>query len=364
MEEKFLNWWQPNFDEEDAQAVYKVVKSGYINEGEITNELCANISKYLGVKYVIAAPNGTQALYLALKSLGIGKGDEVIVPALTFIATASAVIMSGAKPVFADVNLEDCNIKIQQLKNLISKRTKAILPVHVNGRMADMEEINKIAQEYGLCVIEDAAEAFGSNLCGKYLGTISDVGIISLAPTKIITSGQGGFVLTNNESINQKIVEMKDHGRLSRSWNHHPEIGANFKFNDILAALAISQLKGLEIRLQKAVSDYLYYKKKLEENPLVRFFETKLNEGIIPLWVDIEINEDRESFIEYMRKNKIIVRPFWPSIPSQKPYQKFRSGKVDNANHLAKSCVWLPSGFEKQVADIERVVQKINSYNG
>ena len=362
-ESKLLTWWQPNFTEEDAKAVFDVVKSGFINEGEICKNLCDFVKNYTGVKHVITAPNGTLSLYLALKSLGIGNGDEVIIPALTFIATASAVVMTGAEPVFTDVSSEDCNILCEQIEPLITKKTKAIIPVHINGRKADLEQINKIAKENGLYVIEDAAEALGSKYNENFLGTISDVGIISLAPTKIITSGQGGLILTNNERIAENITKLKDHGRLSREWNHHPEIGYNFKFNDILAALALSQIKTLHSRIEKAVSDYNHYIKGLEKYKNVSFFKTNIESGMVPLWVDIVFNGNRGYLIEYMKQKNIILRPFWPVITKQKPYEKFKSAKIINADYISKHGLWLPSGLDKTNTDISRVIEGFNKFN-
>ena len=159
---KKITWWEPEFGEEEAKAVYDVVKSGYVNEGKHSEELSNIIKDLLNVNYAVTTPNGTLSLFLALKAVGVGVGDEVIIPGLSFIATASAVILAGAKPVFADVATYDCNILPDEIEQLISSTTKAIMPVHINGRNADLEAIMKIANKHGIPVVEDADQALGS----------------------------------------------------------------------------------------------------------------------------------------------------------------------------------------------------------
>ena len=359
---KKITWWEPEFGEEEAKAVYDVVKSGYVNEGKHSEELSNKIKDLLNVNYAVTTPNGTLSLFLALKAVGVGVGDEVIIPGLSFIATASAVMLAGAKPVFADVATYDSNILPDEIEQLISSTTKAIMPVHINGRNADLEEIMKISNKHGIPVVEDAAQALGSKYNGKSLGSIANAGSISLAPTKIITSAQGGLVLTNEKEICETIIKLKDHGRLMRKWNFHPEIGFNFKFNDILAALAVVQLKRLPERLEKAKLDYIQYYEGLGEISEIEFFETNFSNGNIPLWVDIKLKRSREHFIDFMEKINITSRPFWPGIYSQKAYRKYSTRRLKNTDEIASNGLWLPSGPGKRKSDIERVISEIKKY--
>ena len=359
---KKLTWWEPEFGEKEAKAVYDVVKSGYVNEGKISEELSNKIKKLLKVNFAITAPNGTLSLFLALKAVGVGIGDEVIIPSLSFIATASAVTLAGAKPVFCDISNNDCNIIPEKVKSLICNKTKAIVPVHINGRNADLKEIMNIAKKYGISVVEDAAQAFGSQFKGESLGTIANIGAISLAPTKIITSGQGGLILTNDQNLSEKIIKLKDHGRLVRSWNFHPEIGFNFKYNDILASIALVQLKNLSKRLEKAKIDFIQYSEGLEEINEIEFFKTNLEDGNVPLWVDIKFKGNRESFIEYMDTKNITCRPFWPPIHKQNGYKKFYTSPLPNTEEVSSNGLWLPSGPNKTKKDINRVINEIKKF--
>jgi len=360
---KRLTWWEPEFGEKEAKAAYEVVKSGYVNEGKVSIKLSNEIKKLLKVNFAIAAPNGTLSLFLALKAVGVGIGDEVIIPSLSFIATASAVTLVGAKPVFCEISNDDCNILPEKIKSLISNKTKAIIPVHINGRNANLKEIMNIAKIYGISVVEDAAQALGSKFQEESLGTIANVGVISLAPTKIITSGQGGLILTNDQKLYDTIIKLKDHGRLIRSWNYHPEIGFNFKYNDILAAIALVQLKKLSERLNKAKIDYTQYSEGLEEINEIEFFKTNFEDGNVPLWVDIKFEGNRERFIEYMDSKNITCRPFWPPIHTQKGYEKFcKAQQFPNTEKIASKSLWLPSGPGKTKLDIEKVIKEVKRY--
>jgi len=359
---KKITWWEPEFGEDEAKAVYEVVRSGYVNEGKVSEELSNEIKKLLKVNFAITAPNGTLSLFLALKALGVGIDDEVIIPSLSFIGTASAVTLTGAKPVFCEISRYDCNILPDKIESLISDKTKAIMPVHINGRNANLKEIIKIAKIYGISVVEDAAQALGSKFKGESLGTIANAGVISLAPTKIITSGQGGLILTNDQNLSEKIIKLKDHGRLMRSWNYHPEIGFNFKYNDILAALALAQLKNLSKRLEKAKIDYRQYFEGLEEINEIEFFKTNFEDGNIPLWVDIKFKGNRERFIEYMSTKNITCRPFWPPIHKQSGYKKFHTSPLPNTEKISSNGLWLPSGPNKTKKDIKRVINEIKKF--
>jgi perosamine synthetase len=348
-----LTWWEPEFGPEEAAAVADVVASGFVNEGKRTTEFTNRLQELLRVKHVQATCNGTVAIFLALKACGVKPGDEVIVPPLTFIATANAVVLCGAKPVLVDIRLYDLNIDPAQVEAAITPHTKAILAVHINGRPADLTSLQQIASRHRLALIEDAAQALGSHHEGKALGTIGDAGCISLAPTKIITSGQGGLVLTNRDDVRDAVVRFKDHGRLSRSWNYHPEIGFNFKFSDIYAAIAGAQLDRIEQRLAKAVRHFKMYRDGLAHLPGIQFIETHFDQGTVPLWVDALVERSAE-LIEFLRQRQIDCRPFWPAIHEQIPYKT--SYELPNTSLAAKNGIWFPSGAGKSDQDVERVI--------
>jgi perosamine synthetase len=264
-----IPWYEPAFDTEELNNLKKVLNSNFLNDGEWTTEFECRFADLCKVDYAIAVSNGTMALALTLMAYGIGAGDEVIVPDFTFIATANAVSLTGAKPVFVDINHDDLNINLDKIK--ITKKTKAIIPVHVNGRLVDTSKLKK----FKLPIIEDCAEAIGMDFNGE-------VGCFSFAPSKIITTGQGGMVVTNNRDLNNSIRELKDQGRLVRGTGGddvHPTLGFNSKLTNLQSAVGVAQLKKLPLRLKRMKEIYETYNRKLSIIP----------NYCHPLWIDMLI---------------------------------------------------------------------------
>jgi perosamine synthetase len=281
----------------------KLLSQTFQNQGEVSINLEKKIAELLGVKHVTVTTSGTVAIYMALKGYGIGHGDEVIVPDITYIATANAVDLAGAKPVFVDIDPETLNISVEAIEKAINKKTKAIVPVHVSGRGADMEAIVALAKKHNLKVVEDAAEAFMSKSKGKYLGTYGDAGCFSLSPNKTITSGQGGFVVTNDSTLHKRLWELKNQGlagRLSGGDDTHPTVGYNFKFTDIQAALAMAQMVYLDTRLERMKRTHEIYKRELKNIKGLKVFECDTEAGEIPQWTDALIDE-RDELDAYLR---------------------------------------------------------------
>lgn len=356
---KVLSWWEPAFGEEEAAAVADIVRRGFVNEGRKTAEFTQHVQEFLGVKHVLATCSGTVSLFLALKANGVGPGDEVLVPDLTFIATANAVAMCGARPVLVDIRLSDLNMDPESARRALTAKTRAIMPVHINGRPADLTALRALADEHGIALIEDAAQALGSFFDGRALGTFGDAGCVSLAPTKMITSAQGGLLLTNRDDIRDRVVRLKDHGRLSRAWNYHPEIGFNFKFSDVYAALADVQFKRLPERLENAKRQYRLYRDGLHGVPGIRFIDTDFDAGIVPLWVDA-IVDDAAGLIEFLKGRKIDCRPFWPAIHLQAAYAG--AGACPSSRYAAEHGLWFPSGAGKTDDDIREVIEAVREF--
>ena len=196
-----IAWWQPELGEAERERVAAVLTSNYINDGEVTQQFAHTIARLTDARFGVGVTSGTAAIYLSLVALGIGHGDEVIVPDMTFIATANAVSMTGATPLLADVDSASLNLSTNAMEAAITSRTKAVVPVHVSGRAAEIERVVAIARDRGLAVVEDAAEAFCSRFKDRCLGTFGHAGAFSFSPNKIITTGQGGVIVTNDESI-------------------------------------------------------------------------------------------------------------------------------------------------------------------
>lgn len=267
----------PCIGEEEARAVYEVVLSGWISEGKKVKEFEERFAEYIGVKHAIALFNGTVALHAILLAHDIGPGDEVIVPSFTFISTATSVLHVGATPVFADIDHRTYNIDPNDIEHRITKKTKAIMPVHYAGQSADMFQILEIAEKYGLFVFEDAAEAHGAEYHGKKVGSFGNAAMFSFTPTKNITTSEGGMVTTNNDKIAEKIRLLKNHGQDYQY--HHIVVGYNYRMTDMQGAMGVEQLKKLpSIIAQK------------QQNAEILTSELDKIEGIIPPYVASNCN--------------------------------------------------------------------------
>lgn len=223
--------------------IESVLDSGYLTQGKYVAQLEQQVANYLGVKHAIAVSSGTAALHLSLIVLGIGSGDEVIVPAYTFPATANVVELVGAKPVFVDVSLDTYNINVEQIISVVSPKTKAIMPVHLFGNPADMDPIIEMANIHRLAVIEDAAASLGSEYKGIKCGSLGDLGCFSFHPRKIVTTGEGGMVTTNNDGLAEMIRCLRNHGiHTVETQNDFISTGFNYRMNEIEAVIGVSQM--------------------------------------------------------------------------------------------------------------------------
>ncbi|MBN1645262.1 DegT/DnrJ/EryC1/StrS family aminotransferase [Candidatus Woesearchaeota archaeon] len=264
---------KPFFDKEETEEIKKVLETGWVaGQGPKNKELEEEFAKYIGVKHAICISNCTAALHLALLALGIGRGDEVIVPDFTFPATAHAVLYVNAKPVFIDIDPTTFNINTKLIEKKITKNTKAIIPVHMFGLCADMDSIIKIAKKHSLFVIEDAACAVGNKYKRRFAGSMGDVGCFSFHARKNITSGEGGIITTNNQEIADTIRSLSCFGMtsaFSREKDFHiptfTKLGYNYKLSDIAAAITLIQLKRSEKFIEKRRQLAEYYNEKLKD---------------------------------------------------------------------------------------------------
>jgi len=255
-----MKWKYPlsdiDFRKEEEQAVLRVLRSGWLSTGPVTERFEKAFSEYLGGGYAIAVSNGTAALHLALAAVGIKEGDEVILPSLTFVATANAVLYAGAKPVFADiVGADDLNISPQEIEKKITRKTKAILVMHYGGNPCDMGSILRIAKKYRLYVVEDASHAPGSEYRDRRCGLIGDVGCFSFFSNKNLATGEGGMVVTRNKELAGSVRAMRSHGMETLSWDKYRGhlssydirgLGFNYRTTEIQSALGLVQLKKLD----------------------------------------------------------------------------------------------------------------------
>jgi perosamine synthetase len=293
----------------------------------------------------------------------VKQGDDVILPDITFIATANAVKLAGASPLLVDVNPKTFCIDPASIKSAITDRTTAIIPVHVSGRAAQMDSILEIARKYDLRVIEDAAEAFGSRTRDGALGTFGDVGCLSFTATKIITTGQGGMVVTKDPDIHRRLRELKDQGRAVRGTggaDKHDSLGYNFKLTNLQAAVGLAQLETLAARQDHSRRIFNIYRDLLQDNPKVQLPGFDMTSGECPLWVDALVN-GRDSLHDYLVARNIETRKFWYPLHTQIPYRS-ADEKFDASMMVSSNALWLPSSLTLNDDDISRTCEEINEW--
>lgn len=261
---------RPYFALQEVKEVGKVLKSGWLTQGEYIKTLEDKIKHYNRVKYAFLLNSATSGLIASIQALNLNKKDEVIIPSFTFPATANSVILARAKLVFCDIDLETFNISMQNLESSINKNTRAVMVVHQFGLSADMEAILKITKKYNLFVIEDAACSFGSEYKNKKVGSFGDMGVFSFHPRKIITSGEGGCVVTNSETLAKKIEVLRNHGEFNKNFIG---VGYNFRLSDIQGAVLLSQFERIEELISKRIrlaSNYNKFLRPLEDRGLLK----------------------------------------------------------------------------------------------
>jgi len=349
-----IQFIDPDITKQDAQIVYKQILSGFINEGSKTNELAKLFSKFIGAKYSVPTTNCTTAIAISIMALGI-KNKEIIVPDLTMIGTAYAVLQSGNIPVIADVSKKNGLLTISELSRNVTKKTAAVILVNYTGRDALDKEITSFCSLKNIKIIEDCAGALGSiSNKNKYLGTRGDFGCFSFASTKIAVSGQGGMLITNNKDLYLKAMKIKDWGRGLNKGMIHNDIGFNYKFNDILACLLINQIKRLDKLIIKKKNIYNYYRKNTEN---LIFSETSFS-GYVPWYVEIKgINK-----IGILKKNKIGFSRLWPPLHMQKGLKNFVNKKqlYINSKFLYQSNLWLPSSTKLKKTELSFICEVLN----
>ena len=254
---------KPIIGEEEIENVVEVLKSGMIAQGPKVMEFEEKFANWIGAKYGIATNSGTSALHVALLACGIGEGDEVITTPFTFIASGNAIVYTGATPVFADIDLDTYTIDPDKIEDLITDKTKAILPVQLYGQAADMDKIREIAEKHDFKIIEDAAQAHGAEYNGEKVGTLGDMACFSFYPTKNMTTSEGGMITTDDEELAKKAQMFRAHGASERY--HHDEIGYNFRMTDIAAAIGLAQLKVIDEFNDKRISNANYLNEQLKD---------------------------------------------------------------------------------------------------
>ncbi len=358
-----ISFWEPIIGNQEIKLINKALKKNWPNEGFFTSQFERKIEKILNVKHAICTTSGTISIFLALKAIGIKDKDEVIVPDITFGATAMAVKLANAKLVIADVNQKNLSFDFRDLKKRISNKTKAIIPVHISGRGSDLNELKKIIKKRKIFIIEDAAEALFSKYKNKFLGTIGDFGCFSLTASKTITTGQGGIIVTNNTKFYKKLKLLKNQGIKGRSDGgnvRHTVIGYNFKFTNLQAAMGLAQLSSLKKRTKKLKLINDLYKKNLKNLKEIKILDFKKEE--VPLWTDAYVsNNKRNKLIKFLEKRNIECRKFWYPLHMQKPFKKPNSA-YKNSTKIFQNLFWLPSSLKLKRDHISKISNYIKEF--
>ena len=353
-----IPWYEPSFDDADREAVRATMATGFVNEGKANRAFERAAAEYFGVPHAVTTPSGTLALALALMACGVGRGHTVLVPDITFIGTAGAVRLAGAEPVLVDIDPRTGNMDPEDAARRIRGDTRALMPVHLNGRPAELPALRALATAHGLALIEDAAEAIGSRNADGWLGAQSDAGCFSLAPTKIITSGQGGFVLTSKQEVRDQLVRLKDHGRLARNSDDHPVTGFNFKVTDLQGSLALSQWRKLTARIERARAIDQRYSEGLAGVGDVQL-PVRPAHGAYLMWPDF-VSRRRDDLVDALRRQGIVLRPCWPAIHTQGAYAA--PDTFPGAREFSATSCWLPCAPAITDAQVDAVIHAIRVF--
>lgn len=353
---------EPWFDGKEANALKTYMQGhGWLTEYKKTQELEEMIARYTKAKYCVMTVNGTVSLILALLALGIKSGDEVLVPDVTMIATPNSPKLLGIKPILVDVNKNTLCMNLQKARKAITSKTKAILYVSLNGRSGDMKEVKAFCRDHNLFLIEDAAQSLGSYWNKKHLGTYGDIGTLSFAVPKIITTGQGGALLTNNNKLYRRIKKLKDFGRTKGGIDIHNHWGWNFKFTDLQAVVGIEQMKKLPERITRKKEIYRRYFEELKDVKQVTFIPTDLWSSS-PWSIDVYVNQPLR-LLKYLADHGIGARPVYPAIHTQKIYRdKSYKGKFPVASQYARTGLWLPSSSKLTNKEVDYIIKTIKQY--
>lgn len=360
--DKYIPVAEPSLTGNELEYVTDCVKSSWISSiGKYIPLFEDEFAKFCGVKHGIATSNGTTALHLALAICGIGPGDEVIVPSLTFVATANAVVYTGARPVFVDSEPRTWNIDPEDIARKITPQTKAIIPVHLYGHPADMDAINAIAHQHNLIVIEDAAEAHGAQYKGRRTGALGQIGTFSFYGNKIITTGEGGMVTTDDDALAEKARWLRDHGMSPTQRYWHPVIGYNYRLTNIQAAVGVAQMEQIDTFIARKRAIAMRYSELLANIPGLTLAPEETWARNVYWMYSILVNAkcpaSRDQVMAHLKSRNIDSRPFFHPIHVLPPYAVGQEFPV--AEQLSQQGINLPSSVTLSDTDILRITRVI-----
>ena len=352
-----INQVEPNISSEDMESVSRYMQSGsWITEHKLTKDFEDKVATYVDRKYAVAVPNGTIAIYLALIASGIRDGHKVAVPNITMIATINAIIWAGAEPVIVDVDNTLC-MSLDSLKKV--PEINAVIFVPLNGRVGSGLEIQEYCKDKDIVLIEDSAHALGSSYLNQKCGSLGSLSVFSFTPHKIITMGQGGMVLSDDENLYQKLIDIKTFNRKKDKSDVHEGFGLNFKITDLQSSLGLSQLSKLEEFIKMKKNLHRQYSNNLNDKYLKSF-----NEYETPWFIDFYcISENqREELYLYLKQKNIETRFSYPSLSSQSYLQNIEKTDLTFSEKVSNNILWLPSSTNLSREDVEYVSSAVNNF--
>lgn len=359
IKEEKIPYYESWIGEEELAQVTEVIRANWVSEGVKTREFEQRLAEIFGVKYSLAVSNCTAALIISLTAMGIGRGDEVIAPDFTFIASINAIRLAGATPVLVDINPQTFTIDPDAAEAAITPKTKAIMPVHLYGQAAEIDRICAIAEKHGLRVIEDTAQGLGVKFRDQPVGSFGDVSCLSFFADKSITIGEGGLVLTNSEDLFKELLMLKNDGRLERGIYLHDRVGYNFRITDLQAAVGVAQLNKLDTIIhRKRGNEELYRQLLADVNGVELPYRDPRCFGV-PHRVNILV-DDPESLQRYLAQKGIGSRRFYYPVHRQPCYNI--SAHFPNTEHVYSRGLSLPSAPTLAESQIEFVSAKIKDY--
>lgn len=357
---------KPNLSGNELNYVSNCVESEWISsQGYYVTKFEELVGEYIGSPYAVAVSNGTVALHLALVSLGVGDKDEVIVPDMTFASSVNAVLHAGATPILVDVDKDTFNICVSEIQKAITKKTKAIMPVHLYGNPCDMDAINEIAKEHGLLVIEDAAEAFGSEYKGKKVGALSHASTFSFYGNKTITTGEGGIIIFKSKEVYEHACMLRDHGMRKDRRYWHDYVGYNYRMTNLQAAIGVAQMERIEKIIERKVAIAKYYLERFEDIREIKMPKLDFENSLNTYWLFtflLSESTNREDFRKYLTDKNIETRPTFISAHDMPPYTDFKRGNLSNSKLISQKGLSIPSYIDLQVNDLEYIADQIANY--
>jgi perosamine synthetase len=372
-----MSWKIPLFkiywDEKDVSRVTEAMKSGSNWAiGPNVAKFEEKIASYVGTKYCVALNSGTSALHALLLAHSIKKGDEVIVPSFTFIATANAVLLVGAKPVFADIETETLGLDPEDVEEKITSRTRAILPMHYGGCPCEIRELEEIAEDHNLLQIEDAAESLGARIGDKRVGTFGDSAMLSFCQNKIITTGEGGGVVTDSRQVYEKLRLIRSHGRLETSdyfssvgIMDYVSLGYNFRMSNITAALGISQLEKIDKLIEMRRKNAKYLTEGLEQVKEITILTPPKNYYHVYQMYSITVNpERRDELVGYLAKKGIMTKVYFSPVHLTYLYKnelKY-SCKLPVTEEISRQVLTLPMYPTLTKGEMKYILEEIKNF--